>query len=57
MGDAAPIPTIVKMDMPNPEPKSENVKVHDVWKEEWKDIDNKDVCEVSIDDVLEKWKK
>ncbi|NFR24835.1 ATP-binding protein [Clostridium sporogenes] len=57
VGDAAPIPTIVKMDMPNPEPKSENVKVHDVWKEEWKDIDNKDVCEVSIDDVLEKWKK
>ncbi len=57
VGDASPIPAIVKMDMPNPEPKSENVKVHKMWKENWKDIDDKDICEISIDDVLVRWRK
>ena len=42
--------------MPNPQPKSENVKVHDVWKEDWKEIDNKGMVEISIDDVLVRWK-
>ncbi|MCQ2019638.1 ATP-binding protein [Clostridium butyricum] len=56
VGDATPISAIVKLDMPNPQPKSENVKVHDVWKEEWKEIDNKEAVETSIDDVLERWK-
>lgn len=57
VGDASPIPAIIKMDMPSPEPKSENVKVHDVWKENWREIDNHTICEVTIDDVLRRWKK
>ena len=56
VGDATPISAIVKLDMPNPQPKSENVKVHDVWKEDWKEIDNKGMVEISIDDVLVRWK-
>nr|WP_278245306.1 ATP-binding protein [Clostridium sp. BL8] len=57
VGDASPIPAIIRMDMPSPEPKSENVKVHDVWKENWREIDNHTICEVTIDDVLRRWKK
>ena len=57
VGDATPIPTVVKIDMPNPEPKSENVKVHDIWKENWKELDNGENCEITIEDILERWKK
>lgn len=57
VGDASPIPAIVKIDMPNPEPKSENVKVHKVWREDWKNIDNKTECEITIEKVISRWKK
>ena len=33
VGDATPLPSIVKMKKPDPKPKSENVKFHDEWKE------------------------
>lgn len=57
-GDATPIPAIVKMEKPKPEPKSENVKVHEVWKEDWKDIENRENSEsITIDDVLHRWRK
>ena len=49
VGDAIPMPAIVKMEMPNPKPNSENIKVHNEWKEEWKDI--------TFDDVIKRWKK
>lgn len=55
VGDATPVPSVVKMKKPNPKPSSENIRVHKVWKEEWKDIDGSDLCNVSIDDVIEKW--
>lgn len=57
VGDAAPIPAVVKMKMPNPEPKSENVHVHKVWNEEWKHIDDSGACEITIDQVISRWKK
>lgn len=49
VGDSAPIPAIIKMELPNPEPKSESIKFHKKWTEDWK--------EVSFDDVIKRWKK
>lgn len=49
VGDASPMPAIVKMKMPNPAPKSESIKFHKEWKTKWK--------EVTFDDVIKKWKK
>jgi len=49
VGDATPMPAIVKIEMPDPEPKSESVKFHKKWKEKWKDI--------TFDDVIKRWKK
>lgn len=60
VGDATPIPTVVNMDMPNPQPESENVKVHNEWKMDWKHIDvieGKQKLEVTIEDVVRRWKK
>lgn len=56
VGDASPIPAIVKMELPNPEPQSQNVKVHKVWMETWKNIDCRDECEITIEEVLHRWK-
>ena len=57
VGDATPIPAIIRMDKPSPEPKSENVKVYNVWKEEWKEIDKNNNDKITIDDVIKRWKK
>ena len=57
VGDATPIPTVVKMDMPNPQPESKNVKVHNEWKMDWKHIEGKQKLEVTIEDVVRRWKK
>lgn len=57
VGDAVPIPSVVKMKMPNPAPRSENVHVHKVWNEEWKNIDDSELCEITIDQVVSRWKR
>lgn len=57
VGDASPIPAVIKMKMPNPEPKSENVKVYKEWKEAWKNIDDSTDCTITIDSVISRWKK
>jgi DNA helicase HerA-like ATPase len=49
VGDATPIPAIVKMDMPDPEPKSESIKFHSQWANEWK--------EVTFSEVITRWRK
>jgi hypothetical protein len=49
VGDATPMPAIIKMEMPDPEPKSESIKFHSEWNEEWKDI--------KFEDVIKRWKK
>lgn len=57
VGDATPIPAIVKMDMPNPRPQSENVEVHKVWCQEWKTINIKEFeGKITIEDVLKRWR-
>ncbi len=49
VGDSTPMPAIIKMDMPNPEPKSESIKFHKRWDEKWKAI--------KFSDVIKRWKK
>lgn len=49
VGDAVPLPAVVKMDMPNPVPNSSNVNVYDEWNKDWIDI--------VFDDVIRRWRK
>ena len=56
VGDATPIPCVVKLDMPKPIPKSENVKVHDLWNDDWKHIDDKTKSDITFSDVIARWK-
>ncbi len=49
VGDAVPLPTVIKMDMPNPVPNSSNVNVYDEW--------NKDWIDVAFDDVIRRWRR
>ncbi|MBS1635695.1 MAG: ATP-binding protein [Bacteroidetes bacterium] len=49
VGDAALIPTTVKLDKPNPEPKSQSINFQDEWQTDWK--------EVEFGDVIKRWKK
>ena len=51
VGDASPIPAIVQLEKPNPEPQSKNVDVYDVWKE----IDKNEP--ITLNDVLKRWRK
>lgn len=49
VGDAALIPSTVKLDKPNPEPKSQSINFQDEWQTDWKDIE--------FGDVIKRWKK
>jgi len=49
VGDATLIPSVVKLDMPNPEPKSQSIKFQDEWQKNWQDV--------SFDEVIKRWKK
>lgn len=49
VGDAVPLPAIVKMEMPNPTPSSNNVNVFDEWQKNWIDI--------VFDDIIKRWRK
>lgn len=49
VGDAVLLPAVVKMPMPLPEPHSQSVKVHQEWKEQWR--------EVAFAQVIERWRK
>lgn len=49
VGDAVPLPAVVKMDMPNPTPSSSNVNVYDEWNKEW--------VSISFEDVIKRWWK
>lgn len=39
VGDATTIPAIIKMDLPNPRPKSDNVNFYSEWNNEWVELD------------------
>jgi len=49
VGDAVPLPAIVKMEMPNPIPSSSNVNVYDEW--------NKDWIDVVFANIIKRWRK
>ncbi len=49
VGDAVPLPAVVKTEMPNPVPNSSNVNVYDEWNKDWIDI--------VFDDVIRRWRR
>jgi DNA helicase HerA-like ATPase len=49
VGDATLIPSVVKLEKPNPEPKSQSINFQDEWKEDWRDID--------FTDIIKRWKR
>lgn len=49
VGDAVPLPAIVKIEQPNPLPSSNNVNVYDEWNKNWIDI--------AFNDVIKRWRK
>lgn len=49
VGDAVPLPAIVKMTMPNPVPSSSNVDVYDEWNKNW--------VEIAFEEVIKRWRK
>ena len=49
VGDAVPLPAVIKMDMPYPVPNSSNVNVYDEWNKDWIDI--------AFDEVIRRWRK
>lgn len=49
VGDATLIPSVVKLEMPNPEPKSQSINFQDEWQKDWKDT--------SFEEVIKRWKK
>ncbi len=49
VGDAVLIPSVVKLEKPNPEPKSQSINFQDEWQSNWIDID--------LSGVIKRWKK
>ena len=49
VGDCIAIPSVLKIEMPNPEPKSQSVKVLTEWNKEWLDV--------TFEDVIKRWRK
>lgn len=49
VGDAVPLPAIVKMEMPSPVPSSSDVRVYDEW--------NKDWVNIVFTDIIKRWRK
>lgn len=49
VGDAVLLPAIVQMPLPDPEPHSQSVRVHQEWNELWKDV--------TFSDVISRWRR
>jgi DNA helicase HerA-like ATPase len=49
VGDAVILPAIIKLQLPEPEPHSQSVKVHTEWQELWRNI--------TFEDVIARWRK
>jgi DNA helicase HerA-like ATPase len=49
VGDAVLIPSVVKLDLPNPEPKSQSIKFQEEWQKGWKDA--------NFENVIKRWMK
>ncbi|MEK5476971.1 DUF87 domain-containing protein [Paenibacillus sp. FSL R5-0407] len=49
VGDAVLMPTIVQLDKPDPEPKSQSINFHKEWQTSWKDV--------VFSEVIKRWRK
>lgn len=49
VGDSCPLPGLIKLDMPNPIPSSNNVPVYDMWNNEWTDLE--------FVNIVKRWRK
>jgi DNA helicase HerA-like ATPase len=49
VGDAVLLPVVVQMPLCKPEPQSQSVKVHQEWKQLWRDV--------TFKDVISRWRK
>ncbi|CAN7666399.1 ATP-binding protein [Peribacillus frigoritolerans] len=49
VGDSIIMPSVVKMDKPIPEPKSQSIKFNNEWQQPWK--------EITFKDIIKRWKK
>lgn len=49
VGDAVLMPTIVKLEKPLPEPKSQSVMFYTEWQNDWKDV--------TFENVIKRWRK
>jgi DNA helicase HerA-like ATPase len=49
VGDATLLPSVVKLEMPDPQPQSQSVMFHDEWQKNWKDL--------GFDEIIKRWKK
>jgi len=49
VGDAVLLPAVVQMPLPNPEPHSKSVNVHQEWSALWRDV--------GFDEVISRWRK
>ncbi|WP_336663711.1 ATP-binding protein [Kurthia gibsonii] len=49
VGDSVIMPTIIKMEKPNPEPKSQSIEFEKEWDKKWKDIE--------FSEVIKRWRK
>ncbi|WP_134687507.1 ATP-binding protein [Brevibacillus migulae] len=49
VGDSVIMPTIIKMDKPKPEPKSQSVMFSQKWEQPWR--------EITFSDVIKRWRK
>jgi DNA helicase HerA-like ATPase len=49
VGDAVLLPAVVRMSLPSPEPHSQSVRVHQEWKELWRNI--------TFAEVIGRWRK
>jgi DNA helicase HerA-like ATPase len=50
IGESIILPSLVKINLPDVEPHSTDIKYLDIWKEKWKD-------DVSFDDITHEWIK
>jgi DNA helicase HerA-like ATPase len=49
VGDAVLLPSVIKMDKPKPEPRSQSVKFHKEWQADWR--------EITFKDIIKRWLK
>lgn len=55
VGESTPMPSIVRVPLPDPKPKSDSIKVHDAWGSNWVSLNEEN--QINIKKVIERWKR